>query len=386
MYLLRIVLVVTVLSFCFTATAHQLRPTIIDIMISESGEVVVQVKSNFEAVMAGIGPGHDDTDDSEHSAYYQQLRSLELPALYQNFHEFSNQYTKRLSLTGDSASIDLKYANMVTEEQPDLSLPRLSTVNLDATLPPGIENLSFRYPADLGNAVVRVHLPGNSEIQRFWLENGAATPEITLDGIQAVKGTWDTAIDYTVLGFTHILPKGVDHILFVLGLFLLSVRLKPLLLQVTAFTLAHTVTLALTVYGFVSFPPSIVEPIIALSIVYIAIENLVARKLTPWRLPIVFIFGLLHGMGFGGVLLELGLPGNEFLLALLTFNIGVELGQIVVLIIAFALVGFLAPIRRHQYSEEQLAAKTHRYRRWVVRPGSLIIGVIGAYWFFERIL
>ncbi len=113
---------------------------------------------------------------------------------------------------------------------------------------------------------------------------------------------------YLSLGYTHILPKGLDHILFVLGLFLLSPRLRPMLLQVTAFTIAHSITLGLSIYGIVSLPSRIVEPLIALSIAYVAIENLVTRELKPWRLALVFMFGLLHGMGFAGVLRELGLP------------------------------------------------------------------------------
>ena len=95
-----------------------------------------------------------------------------------------------------------------------------------------------------------------------------------------------------------------------LGLFLLSMRLRPILVQVTTFTIAHSITLALTMYGIVSLPSRIVEPLIALSIAYVAIENLVTNQLKPWRLALVFAFGLLHGMGFAGVLSDLGLPAR----------------------------------------------------------------------------
>src|SRR5205823_5104476 len=127
--------------------------------------------------------------------------------------------------------------------------------------------------------------------------------------------------------FTHIVPGGLDHILFVLGIFLLSMKVKPVLAQVTAFTLAHSITLGLTIYGLVSVSPRVVEPMIALSIAYVAIENIATTALRPSRVAIVFAFGLLHGMGFAGVLKELGLPRAEFLTALVTFNVGVELGQ-----------------------------------------------------------
>jgi len=150
--------------------------------------------------------------------------------------------------------------------------------------------------------------------------------------------------------------KGVDHILFVLGIFLLSTAWRPILLQVTTFTIAHSITLGLTMYGIVSLPSSIVEPLIALSITYVAVENLWTTELKPWRLALVFMFGLLHGMGFAGVLRGLGLPRSEFLTALLTFNLGVEGGQLAVITIALLLVGWW---RRRE---------TVRYRQWVVVP------------------
>jgi len=172
---------------------------------------------------------------------------------------------------------------------------------------------------------------------------------------------------YLTLGFTHIVPRGLDHILFVVGLFLLTTRIKPLLAQVTAFTVAHSITLGLTMYGFVSLSPRIVEPAIALSIAYIAIENLLTTELKPWRVAIVFAFGLLHGMGFAGVLRELGLPRREFLTALVSFNGGVEAGQLFV--IAVAAVVF-AP----------------KWRARVVVPASLAIAATGLFWTVQRLI
>jgi hypothetical protein len=176
---------------------------------------------------------------------------------------------------------------------------------------------------------------------------------------------------YLWLGYTHILPKGLDHILFVLGIFLLSPRLKTMLLQVTAFTVAHSITLGLSVYGIVSLPPRIVEPLIALSIAYVAIENMVTRDLKPWRLALVFMFGLLHGLGFAGVLRELGLPRHEFVTALLAFNLGVEGGQLT--IIAAAMLA-AAPFIKKDW-----------YRQRVVMPVSLLIAAIGLYWTITRL-
>ncbi len=194
------------------------------------------------------------------------------------------------------------------------------------------------------------------------------THPLDLQNVSGVEVGWI----YLKLGFEHILPLGLDHILFVVGLFLLSPKLKPLLAQITCFTVAHSITLALSMYGIISLPSYIVEPVIALSIIFIAVENILSSKLHSWRLVIVFLFGLVHGMGFAGVLKELGLPKTQFLNALITFNVGVELGQITVVLICFLLVG--------------LWFKSHKwYHKRIVIPASAMIGIVALYWTIERI-
>ena len=113
---------------------------------------------------------------------------------------------------------------------------------------------------------------------------------------------------YLKLGYQHIIPLGIDHILFVTSIFLLNPNLKKVIWQATAFTIAHSITLALAMYGIIKPPSSIVEPVIALSIVLVAMENLITDKLHPWRVAIIFCFGMVHGMGFASALVGLGLP------------------------------------------------------------------------------
>ena len=175
---------------------------------------------------------------------------------------------------------------------------------------------------------------------------------------------------YTRLGFAHILPLGLDHVLFVLGLFFLNHRLKPLLWQVTAFTVAHTITLGMAAAGLLSFNIQWVEALIALSIGYVAVENLLTRKLHTWRLLVVFGFGLLHGIGFASVLGEIGLPDNEFFPALISFNVGVELGQLAVISLAYLILVWFF--------------KASWYRQRVLTPACLLIGATGIWWFIER--
>ena len=178
---------------------------------------------------------------------------------------------------------------------------------------------------------------------------------------------------YLKLGFQHIIPQGLDHILFVAGLCLLSTKIKTIIWQATAFTVAHSITLALSMKNIIVAPPAIVEPIIALSILFVAVENMILHELKPWRILIVFLFGLIHGMGFASSLNEIGLPPDKFYTSILSFNIGVELGQIAVIAAMFLLV--IIPMRNKRW-----------YRKAVVYPLSILIGIIAAYWTVERVL
>lgn len=229
------------------------------------------------------------------------------------------------------------------------------TFYLSATLPVVISTKT-----DFGNIVVEydgqpVLIPAGTN-EKFGTE---------------VKKAESTVLKYIILGFEHILPKGLDHILFVLALFLLSTSFKPLIIQVSAFTLAHTITLGISTLGIFSLPGSIVEPIIAFSIAFMAIENIMTQKLSRFRTALVFFFGLLHGLGFAGVLQELGLPKGQEVISLLSFNFGVELGQLAVVLIAYALLF--------------KTLKQEWYHKRVVTPISAIIAIIGLYWTIERV-
>lgn len=181
------------------------------------------------------------------------------------------------------------------------------------------------------------------------------------------------AQSYLVLGFRHILPLGWDHVLFVVGLVLGSgLGLRRLVLQLSAFTLAHTLTLALGALGVVVLPPGLIEPLIAFSIAYVAIENLTRESASRYRVLVVFGFGLLHGQGFAGALSQTGLPHESFLVALLSFNLGVELGQLTVVL---ALLGLL-----------KLSLAPKNLRKYAVVPGSIAIALAGLYWGVQRLL
>ena len=173
-------------------------------------------------------------------------------------------------------------------------------------------------------------------------------------------------------GFEHIIPQGLDHILFVLGLFFSTLKLRSLILQVTAFTFAHSITLALAALGFVKLQLSVVEPLIFLSIVWVAFENTFFKKTTKWRPLVVFTFGLLHGLGFATLLTQYGLPKDNFISLLLAFNVGVEFGQFAVLLAAFILI--------------RLIYLKTEYKNQLKIPASILIGCTGLFWFIESLI
>jgi hypothetical protein len=177
---------------------------------------------------------------------------------------------------------------------------------------------------------------------------------------------------YTKLGFTHIIPNGADHILFVVGLCLLSTNIKTMLWQATAFTVAHSITLALSMKNIFVAPAPVVEPIIALSIAFVAVENILVTKLKPWRIAVVFLFGLIHGMGFASALNEIGLPADNFFTSILSFNLGVELGQMTVIVAMFSLI--ILPLKDKVW-----------YRGRVVYGLSSVIALVAGYWVVERV-
>jgi hypothetical protein len=188
----------------------------------------------------------------------------------------------------------------------------------------------------------------------------------------SIADLWSTLFGYLRQGFAHVFPKGVDHLLFVIGLFLMGRAWRSLLAQVAAFTLAHSITLALASFGLVKVPSSITEPIIAASIAFVAVENLVRPKYTRWRLLVVFIFGLVHGLGFASALNGLDLPRSLQVVGLLGFNLGVECGQLAAIGIVFLLTGWIR--------------EPERFRVWVTIPGSIAIALCGVVWMAQRLL
>jgi hydrogenase/urease accessory protein HupE len=271
----------------------------------------------------------------------------------------------KLAATGQQIPDRIKVIFNSTAVTPTIARAA-ETIRLTGDIPPGAQTFAWSY----GWTFATYSLTINNATQ--WLEGGQTSAPIPLATPSPHTARLDTIRRYLVLGFTHIVPHGLDHVLFVLGIYLLSRRARSVLLQVSAFTVAHSITLGLSLYNVISLPPSVVEPLIAISIAYVAIENIFLAELKSRRVALVFAFGLLHGMGFAGALQDVGLPRTEFLSALLGFNLGVEAGQLAVIAAAFLLVG-------RAFSDRPW------YRRRIVIPASAMIACMAVYWTVERL-
>jgi hydrogenase/urease accessory protein HupE len=215
-----------------------------------------------------------------------------------------------------------------------------------------------------------VKLPGGVDGGSYLtVTPGVEARLVTGSASEPVESSNSVRVAFTQ-GVLHVVPGGLDHILFVLGIFLLQRRWKPLLQQSLAFTAAHTITLGLAAAGFVKVPGTIVEPIIALSITALAVENLFVTEAKPWRLVLVFAFGLVHGLGFAGVLSTWIRPGDGFLPTLISANLGVEVGQVVVLGTAWLLTMGWSRGRAWPH-----------FRRW----SCVALACAGLFWFAERV-
>ena len=198
---------------------------------------------------------------------------------------------------------------------------------------------------------------------------GPGSETIELDVGSSASGRLRTVGEFLRLGMAHIFT-GYDHVLFLLGLLLVARGFRDLLKIVTSFTVAHTLTLALATLGYVRLDVRLVESVIALSIAYVAVENLVATEHRR-RWMLTFVFGLMHGFGFSNVLREMPIPRELLAWSLASFNVGVEVGQVVI-------VSLLYPVL--------VWSRGQRWNAWAVRAASVVIGLAGLYWFVERAL
>jgi hydrogenase/urease accessory protein HupE len=359
------------------ACADIVKPALVEISVNTNGTYRVEVRASIEALLTGINARYKNTQDAPTAEEYDAYRVMQANELATAFKPFEAEFTRQVELVFDDKPAPLRVTRVEIPEPGYTKVPRISVIYLEGKVDRSVASVTWYYPARFGDNAVRVRQidEGNekwhwSEWQ--WLRKDDHSTPFSLTEVFTRQPVSRVIQTYVVLGFEHILPKGLDHILFILGIFLLSVHLRPLLWQATMFTVAHTLTLGLSMAGMINLPANIVEPLIALSIAYIGIENILAHTLHKSRLVIVFCFGLLHGMGFASVLADFGMPADAFLTALISFNVGVELGQITVILLAFLAIGLW--FRDKPW-----------YRKAIEIPLSLAIALTGLYWTWDRI-
>lgn len=370
--LLQLFLTVGLIVSGMAAQAHVFKSSEAILYFDRGKELIgMNLQLNLEAILAGIDPDLKDTNDSPNAPEYNRLRALPPAELQKEWEAFKPELLAGLNIQLDGKRIEPTFTEAIIKEVGDLTVARSTDLKFNAKLPPDAKVFTFNWVEKFGRVTLRTISVRARSAHIETIEPGQTSTQLVIDDIKA-RTQLDMIRDFMVIGYVHIVPKGTDHILFVLGIFLLSTRWRPILAQVTAFTVAHTLTLGLGTLGYVNLPSSIVEPLIAASIVYVAVENILRPTLSPWRPLVVFMFGLLHGLGFAGILREFGMPEGEFVPGLLSFNVGVELGQLSIIAVAYLLVGIWF-------------GRKPWYRQRVVIPGSLIIAAIGGFWFIQRV-
>jgi hypothetical protein len=373
-------LALVIVSLVPLARAHTMMMT--QVLVSFGRPESVEVKIDIDLTLMLGSPARYYEVATEASPLQQQDIGRIVPELVDSLRLFIGQQRLQLAFRDFSAAKAQKAAYL------DASISKLSTFNFVATLPAGADPLKLVVPlgAKIDYPVAyTVRVPSAHLSITRWLEAGMheSDPIVWSGNTHATPSsaahfdpdalTWPRQLAlYLRLGFHHIVPEGSDHILFVLGLFFLGVTWRKLLSQTTVFTIAHATTLFLSTYGIFSLPSRYVEPAIALSIAWIAIENVIRPKLGPGRLAIVFGFGLVHGLGFASSLSDVPFPKKDFLVALLGFNFGVDFGQLFVIVLAFLAVGWF---RNEPW-----------FRRRIAIPGSLAIAAVGLFWAVQRII
>ena len=356
----------------FQTQSHEIKPAVVDVIISD-GSVSIELVMNAETVLAEVDAStYQDTNNAPESLKYDNFRALSDERLIEFINDQSIKFINKIKIADLSGPLNLQLVDIFIFPEGNLEIPRETTLKFISET--NNENITLQFDKFMGDVVIRQFNDDTKETVKY--ASYLKPAEISEPLLNTTSSSLlQTSIEYLVLGIEHIVPKGLDHILFVIGIFFYSLKLKSLIGQVTMFTIAHSLTLILASLNIIYIPAFIIEPLIALSISYIAFENILQKKLSLnsslARYIIIFIFGLIHGLGFAFVLGDIGLNASQFILSLVSFNLGVEIAQIGIIIILFLIM--TVPSRQPWYSN------------YIQYPISAIIGLIGLYWFIERI-
>lgn len=361
------------LSLPMVAQAHLLNMTRVQVAIDEQGQALIELDIDLTKALDGG------------NAYYalaRQSQAQQSPA----FAQLLEQLTEASQFTMGSEPLNWQLKKVTWPDAPaedftsGLAWP-MTRFAFSLQLPAGFTDESLRvvftdaFKFEEPIAVNIRYADERITLSR-WLVRNQVSPAFSFIP-QPQPGLINTAdmqlwFSYFKQGMLHIVPYGWDHALFVLGLFLGVTSMRQLALLITGFTLAHTVTLGLATYGAIVVSGHIIEPIIALSIAWIAVENLLYKPRLGWRFILVFMFGLVHGLGFAQALKAFGIPTSGFAGALVSFNIGVEIAQLSIVVLAFIVMKSLS-----RYT---------RFSALLAKAGSVCIALLASFWFVQRVL
>ena len=355
--------------------SHEIKPSIADFSINESS-LTFEIRLNAELILSGIDASDiQNTDNSNLSYKYDDLRKLPDNDLKENIMSNWDNISQNIYIKLDGDVQELNLLSIEIINQRNYEVTRDTIINFHIPLDKKNTSFSFSMSKKFGSIILREQNLNKNVDQLYtnYLNSGDASDLINLNHTVALTKI-NSFIKYLFLGIEHIIPKGLDHMLFIIGLFLFSNLIRPLLLQVTMFTIAHTITLVIASLSLINVNASIVEPLIALSIVYIGVENIFKKySNTKIRYYVIFLFGLLHGLGFALVLKDVGLDYSNLLMNLVSFNIGVEIAQIFILFLLYLTIGLFFSKKKY-------------YKIIFQIPLSLFISLIAIYWFVERII
>ena len=369
-----LVLSIVVVSLVSTSTyGHGIKPSTVEYRVYDR-DIDINLSINAELFLSGIDASRFiDTSDAPEAELYDELRKLKADKLESKIRDSINELKDSVFLKADQKLLSLDLGTIRVQDEENEENVRITKISFKTTVPNGGRQITFAWEKNLGSLIFRDfsrEKDNSGKVYSKWLKAGEIISPMPLTERKSNLST--TIWSAIQQGIKHIIPGGLDHILFVLGLFFFSYKIGPLLSQVTIFTIAHSITLILGSLGYIQVPSVFVEAIIAASIIWIGLENVIRTKLNVSRIGVIFCFGLLHGLGFASMFTQIGLEGSDYLINLFSFNLGVEIGQLLVLT-PFILI---TPI----------LSRIPWYRVIISIPASIIIALIGVKMFVERVI
>ena len=360
-------------NFFLNLSAHEIKPAIVEFN-KVKNQINIVLKFNAEAFLANIDASdYKDTINFSNSIKYSELRLLPGEILKEKVFESRDQIINSIFIKTSKKQLNLKLVEIDVLEEKNIEKVRFTKVYLKTEIKFIETPITFSAKKIFGPLIFKNFSNIDKDTdkpQSQWLKPGNQTSK--LGSLQVKTNTTNFSILGIWNGILQIILYGFDHILFILGLFFFSHKLKPLLIQVTTFTIAHSITLIFGGLGYITISPLIIEVIIAASIIWIGFENLFRKKMKVSRLGVIFTFGLIHGLGFASMFKPKGLEGTDYYLNLLSFNIGIELGQLITLLPLIILI--------------PLFNRLSWYRILIAMPASIIIALFGVEMFIDRIL